>query len=89
MALGAQRKTVLSMILREVAILGLAGLAIGIPLALAMSRLVESFLYGVQPRDPLTIAAAITTMLLGALLAAFVPAQRAARVDPMAALRHE
>ncbi len=89
MALGAQRKTVLAMILREVAILGIIGLAIGIPIALAMSRLVETFLYGVQPRDPLTIAAAITTMLLGALLAAYIPAQRASRVDPMTALRHE
>jgi ABC-type antimicrobial peptide transport system permease subunit len=89
MALGARRQTVLAMILREVAILGIIGLALGIPIAVAMSRLVESFLYGVQPRDPLTIAAAIATMLLGALLAAFVPAQRAARVDPMTALRHE
>jgi ABC-type antimicrobial peptide transport system permease subunit len=89
MALGAQRKTVLAMVLREVALLGIIGLAIGIPLAVAMSRLVESFLYGVQPRDPLTIAAAIAAMLLGALLAAYIPAHRAARIDPMTALRHE
>lgn len=89
MALGAQRKTVLAMVLREVAILGVAGLAIGVPIALGMSSLVESFLYKVQPRDPLVIAAAITAMLLGALLAAYVPAQRASRVDPMTALRHE
>jgi predicted permease len=89
MALGAQRKTVLAMVLREVAVLGIAGLAIGLPIALGMSRLVESFLYKVQPRDPVTIAIAIVVMLVGALLAAFVPAQRAARVDPMTALRHE
>jgi predicted permease len=89
MALGAQRKTVLAMVLREVALLGIAGLAIGVPIALAMSSLVESFLYKVQPRDPLTIAGAIAAMLLGALLSAYVPAQRASRIDPMTALRHE
>src|SRR5262249_54028869 len=82
MSLGPRRKTVLSRVLREVAVLGIAGLAIGVPIALAMSSLVESFLYKVQPRDPLTIAAAIGAMLMGALLAAYVPAQRASRVDP-------
>lgn len=89
MALGAQGKTVLAMILREVVLLGLAGLAIGVPIALALSSLVASFLYGIQPRDPLTVAAAIVAMMLGALVAAYVPAQRAARFDPMVALRHE
>jgi macrolide transport system ATP-binding/permease protein len=89
MALGAQRGTVLAMVLREVATLGLVALAIGIPIALGVSKLLAAFLFDLQPNDPSTIGAAIGILLAAALLAAYAPAQRAARIDPMTALRHE
>lgn len=89
MALGAQRRTVFTMVLREVVVLGIAGLVIGVPIALVGSKLLTSFLYGLQPNDPATIGGAIAILLAAALLAAYGPARRATRVDPMTALRHE
>jgi predicted permease len=89
MALGAQRGTVLAMVLREVLALGLAGFAVGIPIALGASKLLASFLFRLQPNDPATIGGAIVILLAAALLAAYGPAQRASRIDPMTALRHE
>ena len=89
MALGAQRGTILAMVLRDIAKLGVAGLAIGVPAALGASKLLASFLFGVRPNDPETIGAAIAILLAAVLLAAYAPAQRASRVDPMTALRHE
>jgi macrolide transport system ATP-binding/permease protein len=89
MALGAQRRAVLTMVLREVATLGLVALAIGIPIALGVSKLLAAFLFDLQPNDPFTIGAAIGILLGAALLAAYAPAQHAARIDPMTALRHE
>jgi predicted permease len=89
MALGAQRGGVIWMVLRDVAVLCAIGLAIGIPVALAASRLVESFLYGMNPEDPLALAGAVVVLIAAALAAAIAPARRAARIDPMAALRHE
>jgi ABC-type antimicrobial peptide transport system permease subunit len=65
------------------------GLAVGIPAALACGRLVSSQLYGVQPYDPLTIGGAAAVMLAVALAASFLPARRAALLDPFAALREE
>jgi ABC-type antimicrobial peptide transport system permease subunit len=75
------------MILRET--LGLVGfgLALGAALAVAASRLVDSRLYGVAPGDPLTIGSAIALLVVVALGAAYLPARRASRLDPMAALR--
>ena len=89
MALGAQRRGVVRMILREVAILVISGLAIGLPVALAMSKLIASLLYGLKPNDPITLTTAGLTLLLAALLAGYGPALRASRIDPMVALRHE
>lgn len=89
MALGAARSSVLGMILRESLLLALAGVAIGVPAALAATRLVASKLFGVSPADPLTIGVAIGLMALVAAFAGYVPAQRAARVDPLIALRRE
>jgi len=89
MALGAQRDRVLAMVLRDVAVLALTGLAIGVPVALGASMLVASFLFQVQPNDPVTIGAAMAILLTAALAAAYAPAQRAARVDPMTVLRHD
>ena len=74
---------------REAAVLAVVALAIAIPVAMAASRLIESFLFGTTPNDPRTLAAAAGVLLLAALAAGYGPARRASRVDPMAALRHE
>ena len=87
LALGATRAAVLAMILRESGRLVLAGLAVGIVAAIALVRLVSSRLYGVSATDPWTFAGAALLLLAIAALAAFVPARRASRVDPMVALR--
>jgi len=86
-ALGAQPGRVISMILRETIGLLVAGLAVGGALAYAASRVIDARLYGVAPQDPLTLALATGLLLVVALSAAYVPARRASRVDPMAALR--
>jgi len=88
-ALGAQPGRVISMILRETMGLLIVGLSLGGGLAYAATRLIDSRLYGVAPRDPLTLALAAGLLLLVALAASLVPAQRAARLDPMAGLRQE
>jgi predicted permease len=89
MALGAQRGSVVWMVLREVLTLVAIGLAISLPAALAASKLVESFLYGTKRNDPLTLAAALLTIAGATLLAGYVPARSASRIDPLVALRHE
>jgi predicted permease len=89
MALGAQRREVLWMVLRQTLLLIGIGIAIGVPLALAATRLIVSQLYGLKPSDPSTIVGAVLIMAGVGLLAGYVPAQRAAKVDPMVALRHE
>jgi predicted permease len=89
MALGAQRVTVVWMVLREVLTLAGIGLAISLPAALAASKLVESFLYGTKPNDPLTLTAAVLTIAGATILAGYVPARNASRIDPLVALRHE
>jgi len=87
MALGAQRRDVLRMVLRDVALLVAIGVALGLPGGYGMGRVVETQLFGLSARDPLTFAAATATLLLVALLAGYIPARRAAKVDPMVALR--
>ena len=89
MALGAPRRGVVWMVMRQVAIMGAIGLAAGLPAAWAASRLVESFLYGIKADDPWSIAAAIVTMAIAALAAGYAPARRASRIDPVVALRSE
>ena len=89
MALGAQRSRVVRMVLREVLVLVAGGLAIGMASALGTSRFVASFLYGLNANDPLTLALAVITLLSTALAAAYAPARKASRVDPMLALRQE
>lgn len=88
-ALGAQRGQVLSMILREAAVLAGMGCAIGFAATLAMSRFVKSILFGVSATDPLILASAGLTLTAVALVAGLLPARRASAVDPMKALRAE
>jgi predicted permease len=89
MALGAQGGHVLRMVLRETLWLVASGLVIGLGAALATLKLIESLLFGLRPTDPLTLALATLLLLAVAALAGWLPARRAARVDPMLALRHE
>ena len=89
MALGAARSAVQWMVLRESLVLVGVGLAAGIPAALAGTRLLDAMLYGLAPRDPLTLGGAAVTMLVLGVLAGYLPARRAARVDPLVALRAE
>jgi predicted permease len=89
MALGARPGTVLRMVLSESLLVVALGLAVGIPAALACGRLVSSLLYGVKAYDPLTIGGAAALLLAVALAASFLPARRAALLDPCAALREE
>jgi predicted permease len=89
MALGAQPRQVRGMILRESTWLAAAGIVAGVAVALPLTRLVKSMLYGIQPWDPGTIAAGVLILLSVALAASWIPARRAARVQPMDALRHE
>ena len=89
MALGAGAQSVLKMILRQGAVIVAVGLVLGIVLALGMARLVGDFLSGVSPFDPLTYVSVSLSLALVALLASYIPALRATRVDPMVALRYE
>jgi putative ABC transport system permease protein len=89
MALGARSRDVMAMILKEITRLVCLGLAFGVPLALILGRFVADLLYGLAPNDPLTTVTGILVMLIVALLAGYVPARRASRVDPMASLRCE
>jgi predicted permease len=89
MALGAQRGAVVWMVLRRVLVLAAVGLAISVPVALTASRLVKSFLFETRPNDPATLALAGVFLLSAAILAGYVPARRASRIDPLVALRHE
>jgi predicted permease len=89
MALGAQRRQVLWMILRESLAVSGAGLVVGLPLAVAGGRLLRFMLFGLGPGDPLAFAAAILGLAAVVLAASWIPARRAAKVDPMVALRYE
>ncbi|HTX77793.1 MAG TPA: FtsX-like permease family protein [Terracidiphilus sp.] len=87
MALGAQRRTILRMILSEGLRLAGGGILLGVAAALGMGRLLRGFLYGVRPSDPLTLSSVALFIALIALCASYLPARRAAAIDPMEALR--
>jgi predicted permease len=89
MALGAHTRQVLLMVLRESSWLAILGVAAGLAAAFGLTRFVRTMLYGLQPTDPTTLIAATLILLAIAIAAAYGPARRASRIDPMQALRHE
>jgi ABC-type antimicrobial peptide transport system permease subunit len=89
MALGAHREDIFWMVLGETLMTVIAGIAVGVPAGLAAVRLISAKLFGVRAADPVTITVSVVMMISVAAVASFLPAQRAARVDPMVALRHE
>ncbi len=88
-ALGATRTRVLWLVMRQVAAMASMGLILGVLAAFGLSRVVASLLYGVNAKDPMTIGIAMGTLLVAVAVACFVPARRAARIQPMAALKHQ
>jgi ABC-type antimicrobial peptide transport system permease subunit len=88
-ALGAQPLDVAWPILREALTLAALGIAIGLPVALALVRVIRGLFYGIESHDPLTMIGAAVLMVAVAALAAWMPARRAAKIDPMDALRYE
>jgi predicted permease len=89
MALGAQASDVLQLIIGHGAKLGLAGIAIGVPSALVLAKLLSHFLFGVSAADPVTIISVLVIVFAAALAACYIPARRAVRIDPMTALKYE
>ena len=89
LALGAQPAQVVRMVVRQGMVAAAAGLTLGLVVALAVTRLMASLLYGVSPTDVVTLLAVTTLLALATLLANYFPARRAARVDPLVALRAE
>jgi putative ABC transport system permease protein len=89
MALGATQRTVLRLVVKQGMMLALGGVVVGLIASFAFSRLVSSLLYGVTSSDPLTFASITVLLLIVALIASYIPARRAARIDPMISLRGE
>ena len=89
MALGAEKGAVLRMVARQGLTLTLVGLACGLPIAFGLGRVTSSVLYGISPTDPVTFVAVPLLLLAVGLAASLVPARRAARVEPLVALRYE
>jgi predicted permease len=89
MALGAERTRIIWMVLRQVLLLGSIGLAIGFIAVWQTTAVLKSYLFGLQPNDPITIAGAVAILAACAILAGYAPAWRASRINPMVALRHE
>jgi putative ABC transport system permease protein len=89
MALGASRGEILKLVVGQGMKLVLSGLVVGLVVSLGVTRLLASLLFGTSARDPLTFAAVTLLLIVVALLAAYVPARRAAMVDPIVALRYE
>ena len=88
-ALGAERRNVVQLVMREVLLLAAAGTAVGVPATIALARLAQSQLYGLQGADPFVVAGAAVLIVIVCVLSACVPARRATRIDPLQALRYE
>jgi len=88
-ALGADRGDVLRMVIVQGLKLAISGVVVGVLSSLALGRILSGFLYGVSPTDPMTILGVAVLLIFVALLASYLPARRATRVDPMVALRYE
>ncbi len=86
---GARPEDVLALVGKLGLKLTSIGIVIGIGLAIGLTRLISEFLFGVKPTDPITYAAVAATLMMVALLASYIPARRATKVDPMVALRYE
>jgi predicted permease len=89
MALGAGRAELGWRVMREILLLVLTGIAVGLPVMLGLSRFAQKMLYGVKGADPLSLSAAVLVLVFSGLLAGYLPARRASRVDPLTALRYE
>jgi putative ABC transport system permease protein len=89
MALGAQRHQLLFLVMRQNVCTLAVGLTVGVGGAIAVTRLMGSLLFGIGPADPLTLSSMATVLMMVALIASYIPARRAAEVDPMAALRDQ
>jgi ABC-type antimicrobial peptide transport system permease subunit len=88
-ALGATRRNIVSLVVRQGMVLALSGVAIGLAGAFMLTRLIRSLLFGVEATDPVTFVGIALLLGLVALLASYIPARRASRVDPLVALRYE
>jgi predicted permease len=89
MALGAKRTRIFGLVMGETLFLVFAGVGLGLAAALTLARTISSMLFGLEPNDPLTVSVAVGLIVAVALMAGYLPARRAARVDPMVALRYE
>jgi ABC-type antimicrobial peptide transport system permease subunit len=89
MALGARPLDVAWPIMRQAVLLAVIGVVVAMPVTLALSLAMRSVVYGIKPHDPLTMIVAAVLMIAVAALAAWIPARRAAKIDPMEALRYE
>jgi ABC-type antimicrobial peptide transport system permease subunit len=89
MALGAERSDVFKLVLKKGLLLIVVGLVIGVAGALALTRVLRSLLYGVTVTDPVTFAAVSLLLMAVGLVACYIPARRATKIDPMSALRYE
>jgi putative ABC transport system permease protein len=89
LALGARRNEVVGLVVRQAAALAVSGLGLGLVLAFAASRFIERLLFGITPRDSVTYVAVAAGLFVIALVASYLPARRASRIDPIRALRYE
>jgi predicted permease len=89
MALGAERRRIIWMVLRQVLLLGAVGVLIGMAAVWETTAFLKSYLFGLQPNDPITLGIAVAILAACAILSGYAPARRASRIDPMTALRHE